>query len=193
MKIMKNKITMSSPLITEEDKKAVLKAVEAVDRELGNIIEDCRTHGVTLIVTSDHGTVEEWLYPDGMINTGHTKNPVPFILADFYPEDPEWLSLREEGELADVAPTASGEATAGEPDFISSTDTLEMRTFIGSDDVDVRRAIYPRVTGDDVSTIRGLPCFLAVFQGVGAKGPGPQRVAQAVSLDEIDVGDSWPE
>lgn len=89
----------------EEDKKAVLKAVEAVDSELRNIIEDCRTHGVTLIVTSDHGTVEEWLYPDGMINTGHTKNPVPFILADFYLEDPEWLSLREEGELADVAPT----------------------------------------------------------------------------------------
>lgn len=89
----------------EEDKKAVLKAVEAVDSELGNIIEDCRTHGVTLVVTSDHGTVEEWLYPDGMINTGHTKNPVPFILADFYLEDPEWLSLREDGELADVAPT----------------------------------------------------------------------------------------
>jgi 2,3-bisphosphoglycerate-independent phosphoglycerate mutase len=89
----------------EEDKKAVLKAVEAVDSELGTIVEGCRTHGVTLIVTSDHGTVEEWLYPDGTINTGHTKNPVPFILADYYLEDPEWLSVREEGELADVAPT----------------------------------------------------------------------------------------
>lgn len=89
----------------EEDKEAVLKAVEAVDSEMGKIIEDCRAHGITLIVTSDHGTVEEWLYPDGMINTGHTKNPVPFILADFYVQDPEWLSLREEGELADVAPT----------------------------------------------------------------------------------------
>jgi 2,3-bisphosphoglycerate-independent phosphoglycerate mutase len=89
----------------EEDKKAVLKAVEAVDSELGTIVEDCRTHGVTLIVTSDHGTVEEWLYPDGTINTGHTKNPVPFILADYYLEDPEWLSVREKGELADVAPT----------------------------------------------------------------------------------------
>ncbi len=90
----------------EENKQSVLRAVEAVDNELGKIIEDCRTHGVTLIVTSDHGTVEEWLYPDGTINTGHTKNPVPFILADFYLEDSEWLSLREDGELADVAPTA---------------------------------------------------------------------------------------
>ena len=35
-----------------------------------------------LVVTADHGTVEEWLYPDGTVNTGHTKNPVPFILAD---------------------------------------------------------------------------------------------------------------
>lgn len=89
----------------EENERSAMRAVETVDSELGKIIEDCRTHGVTLIVTSDHGTVEEWLYPDGSVNTGHTKNPVPFILADFFLEDPEWLSLREVGELADVAPT----------------------------------------------------------------------------------------
>ena len=64
----------------EEDRKAVLRAVETVDSELGRIMDDCRTQGVALIVTSDHGTVEEWIYPDGTINTGHTKNPVPFIL-----------------------------------------------------------------------------------------------------------------
>jgi 2,3-bisphosphoglycerate-independent phosphoglycerate mutase len=88
-----------------EDKAAVLKAVEEVDRQIGRIIEDCRTQGVALIVTSDHGTVEEWLYSDGTVNTGHTKNPVPFVLADFSAEVQTSWDLKQDGELADVAPT----------------------------------------------------------------------------------------
>ena len=88
-----------------EDKPAVLRAVETVDSALGRIVEDCRGQGVTLIVTSDHGTVEEWLYPDGTINTGHTRNPVPFILADFLAGKRKAPRLKERGELADVAPT----------------------------------------------------------------------------------------
>jgi 2,3-bisphosphoglycerate-independent phosphoglycerate mutase len=48
--------------------------------------------------------VEEWLYTDGAINTGHTKNPVPFVLADFSSSQ-EDQSLKPIGELADVAPT----------------------------------------------------------------------------------------
>jgi len=87
-----------------EDRTAVLRAIEAADAALGTISEECRRQAVTLIVTSDHGTVEEWLYPDGSINTGHTKNPVPFILADFSGQENR-AALRSEGELADVAPT----------------------------------------------------------------------------------------
>jgi 2,3-bisphosphoglycerate-independent phosphoglycerate mutase len=87
-----------------EDRTAVLKAVEAADGALGTIAAECRRSEATLIVTADHGTVEEWLYPDGSINTGHTKNPVPFILADFCRGE-KTARLRPEGELADVAPT----------------------------------------------------------------------------------------
>lgn len=91
-----------------EDKPAVLKAVEAVDEALGEIESAARAAGLTLIVTSDHGTVEEWLYPDGAVNTGHTKNPVPFIICDFGSASPERLKIRERGELADIAPTILG-------------------------------------------------------------------------------------
>ena len=87
-----------------EDRTAVLRAVQAADAALGTIAEECRRQAVTLIVTSDHGTVEEWLYPDGSINTGHTKNPVPFILADFSGQKDKTV-LCSKGELADVAPT----------------------------------------------------------------------------------------
>jgi 2,3-bisphosphoglycerate-independent phosphoglycerate mutase len=87
-----------------EDRGAVLRAVETVDESLGRIAAECRDRGAALVVTSDHGTVEEWHYPDGTVNTGHTKNPVPFILADFARPASPWV-LRETGELADVAPT----------------------------------------------------------------------------------------
>jgi len=86
-----------------ENRGAVLAAVEAVDRVLGRIVEAARREKAVLIATADHGTVEEWLYPDGTVNTGHTKNPVPFILADF--RGGSSAGLRGEGELADVAPT----------------------------------------------------------------------------------------
>jgi len=86
-----------------ENKPAALEAVETVDAALGQVIAACRASGATLVVTSDHGTVEDWLYADGTINTGHTRNPVPFILADFSGRAPE-AAVRGDGELADVAP-----------------------------------------------------------------------------------------
>ncbi len=88
-----------------EDKRAVLSAVEVVDQQLARLVDICQKRGVTLVVTADHGTVEEWQYPDGTVNTGHTKNPVPFILADFSLKDPECIELKTHGELSDVAPT----------------------------------------------------------------------------------------
>jgi len=86
-----------------ENREAVIKAVETVDKQLGRIMACCRERGITLVVTADHGTVEEWLYPDGQINTGHTGNPVPLVLADF--SQKRSSSLSQEGELAQVAPT----------------------------------------------------------------------------------------
>ena len=86
-----------------EDREAVLKAVEEVDRRVGEVVEAAQNHGVTPIVTADHGTVEEWLYPDGMVDTGHTDNRVPFIIADPALRD---VILREGDDLTDVAPTA---------------------------------------------------------------------------------------
>jgi 2,3-bisphosphoglycerate-independent phosphoglycerate mutase len=88
-----------------ENRSAVLQAVESVDAALGLVVEATRRNGAALLVTADHGTVEEWLYPDGTVNTGHTDNPVPFIFADFASADTPGSALREGGELADVAPT----------------------------------------------------------------------------------------
>ena len=84
-----------------ENEAAVMRAVEAVDRALGRVVEQARKAGVPVLVTADHGTVERWFYPDGTVDTGHTSSPVPFVLVG----TGESPALRREGELTDVAPT----------------------------------------------------------------------------------------
>ena len=86
-----------------EDPDAVVKAVRAVDHELGRVLDVAKKAGVTAMVTADHGTVEKWLYPDGKVDTGHTDSPVPFVIID---DNLKGLTLREGGALTDVAPTA---------------------------------------------------------------------------------------
>lgn len=107
-----------------EFREAVIKAVATVDGSLGAIVAAARKEQAAMIVTSDHGTVEEWLYPDGSVNTGHTRNPVPFILADFAASDPSALKLRPEGGLADVAPTILDLAGIRRPDEMTGSSLI---------------------------------------------------------------------
>jgi len=89
-----------------ENVAAIKRAVEAVDTQMGLAVEAAKKVGMTTLITADHGTVEKWYYPDGAIDTGHTNSPVPFILVD--PQIPTGVrvTLRQDGSLTDVAPTA---------------------------------------------------------------------------------------
>jgi 2,3-bisphosphoglycerate-independent phosphoglycerate mutase len=79
---------------------AAVRAVETVDRCLGRVVDAVTGAGGALIVTADHGNADEMLEADGSPDTAHSTNPVPLIVTL------EGLRLREEGILADVAPTA---------------------------------------------------------------------------------------
>jgi 2,3-bisphosphoglycerate-independent phosphoglycerate mutase len=79
---------------------AVIRAVEAADRCLGRVVERVRGLGGICLVTADHGNAEKLLEDDGVSpHTAHTTNPVPLLLTD------PGLTLRDRGELADLAPT----------------------------------------------------------------------------------------
>lgn len=98
-----------------ENEKAVLQAVEAVDRQTGIAVVAALSAEMTVIVTADHGTVEKWHYPDGAIDTGHTDSPVPFILID--PVDD--MSLTDGGDLTDIAPTILDLLDMPKPDIMT--------------------------------------------------------------------------
>ena len=78
---------------------AAIKACEAVDNHLGNIIDEATKEDYTSIVIADHGNCERMINDDGSVNTSHTINPVPIILVNS--ENKEINN----GVLADIAPT----------------------------------------------------------------------------------------
>ena len=78
---------------------AAIKAVETVDKCLGEVVEAARRNGIILAVTADHGNADRMVEPDGSPNTAHTTNLVPFVIAGAGE-----LKLHE-GKLADIAPT----------------------------------------------------------------------------------------
>jgi 2,3-bisphosphoglycerate-independent phosphoglycerate mutase len=79
---------------------AIVKAVEAVDTCVHDVVEAVVKQGGACIITADHGTAEQTKLPDGSPMTSHTTNPVPLTIigaGDF--------KLRDGGALADIAPT----------------------------------------------------------------------------------------
>jgi 2,3-bisphosphoglycerate-independent phosphoglycerate mutase len=80
---------------------AAVRAAEVIDGCLGRVAEATQAAGVALMVTADHGNIEEMRDSAGAPQTKHTTSPVPFVLvADAYRD----VKLRD-GILADVAPT----------------------------------------------------------------------------------------
>lgn len=80
---------------------ATIKAVEAVDKCLGQIMAACKINNHDLLVTADHGNAEE-LYDEKNHQplTSHSMNKVPLIYFG-----KKQLQLQD-GGLADIAPTA---------------------------------------------------------------------------------------
>lgn len=86
------------------DIQAGIKACEVVDAQIGRIVEALRSTQGVLLITADHGNVEEMLSPQKTaIDTKHSTSPVPFIVVakEFAGQSTELTA----GVLGDVAPT----------------------------------------------------------------------------------------
>ncbi|BDB51820.1 2,3-bisphosphoglycerate-independent phosphoglycerate mutase [Flavobacterium ammonificans] len=78
---------------------AAIKACEAVDVCVKEVVEAALANDYTTIIIADHGNCETMINPDGSPNTAHTTNPVPIILVD------KELKKINDGVLGDIAPT----------------------------------------------------------------------------------------
>lgn len=79
---------------------AAVSAVEAVDRQVGRVVDAIVEQGGAALITADHGNAECMLDDDGCTPfTAHTCNDVPFIVIN------TGAANVLEGALSDIAPT----------------------------------------------------------------------------------------
>ena len=80
---------------------AAVRAAEIIDSCLARVAEASLQAGGTLLVTADHGNIEEMRDLEGRPQTKHTTSPVPIMVAG---DAIRGRRLRD-GALSDVAPT----------------------------------------------------------------------------------------
>ncbi|NNC45679.1 MAG: 2,3-bisphosphoglycerate-independent phosphoglycerate mutase, partial [Winogradskyella sp.] len=78
---------------------AAIKACEAVDACVKDVVKTALEHNYTTILIADHGNCDTMVNPDGSPHTAHTTNPVPIIVID------KDIKRVKDGILGDIAPT----------------------------------------------------------------------------------------
>ncbi|HGY5548403.1 MAG TPA: 2,3-bisphosphoglycerate-independent phosphoglycerate mutase [Prochlorococcus sp.] len=108
---------------------AALEAIKTVDSCIGKLLDATGRMGGTLLITADHGNAELMQGSDGQAWTAHTTNPVPVILVEGeerklagYGNE---IRLREDGGLADIAPTLLQILCLPKPDAMSGLSLIQ--------------------------------------------------------------------
>ncbi len=99
---------------------AIVQAIEAMDHEVGRVLEAAVMHDYSVILTADHGNCEEYLDPiTREPNTQHTTYPVPCLLMD----KDHWRLSNGAG-LANIAPTVLQLMGIKQPDSMAAKSIL---------------------------------------------------------------------
>jgi 2,3-bisphosphoglycerate-independent phosphoglycerate mutase len=86
---------------------AAVKAVEALDKCVGQLQAKCEAENITMIITADHGNADQMAYDDEGIHTSHSDSEVPFCVVHPKLKDVDIMPNNENKVVAlkDVAPT----------------------------------------------------------------------------------------
>lgn len=100
---------------------ASIEAVEAVDDLLGAVHEAVKSAGGELLITADHGNVEQMSdEQSGQAHTAHTTNPVPFVFSG------REATIADSGQLSDIAPTMLALLGLPQPDEMTGHSLLSL-------------------------------------------------------------------
>ena len=167
---------------------AKVKCAEMVDIHLGRIVEAASAADYVVLVTADHGNLEELLTPDGNPHVAHTTNPVPLILIDPRLAVPLDLS---NGKLADIAPTILSALGIEQPQAMDGVSLVREHTWGGQ-----RRVLLVILDGWGIGKQdESNPIFLArtpAWDALTTQYPPArlQAAGEAVGLQAEKAGNS---
>jgi 2,3-bisphosphoglycerate-independent phosphoglycerate mutase len=98
---------------------AAIKAVEAVDVALGRLEKAIVAAGGEMLISADHGNLEQMLDANGVPHTQHTVGPVPLVYIG------RKATLRH-GSLRDIAPTVLALMGLPEPPEMTGHNLVEL-------------------------------------------------------------------
>ena len=114
-------------------KSACVEAVKAIDKSLSNLIPAVLGVGGCLLITADHGNVEEIKnFYTGEVDTEHSSNPVPLWYVAYDNDHPKdgYAIVKQESEiggmLSDIAPTILEIMEIPKPKEITGESLLSM-------------------------------------------------------------------
>ncbi|NMT62172.1 2,3-bisphosphoglycerate-independent phosphoglycerate mutase [Marinobacter orientalis] len=101
---------------------AAIKAAECIDQCVARVTEALEEVGGEALITADHGNCEQMRDPkSGQVHTAHTTGPVPLVYVG-----PRKVSLRDDGNLSDVAPTLLSLMGLEQPSEMSGHSLVEI-------------------------------------------------------------------
>ena len=108
---------------------AAVEAIETVDHCVGRVLDAVGRMGGTMIITADHGNAERMQGDDGQAWTAHTTNPVPLVLVEGERRKLRGMGnairLRDNGGLADIAPTLLQLLDLEKPEAMTGSTLIE--------------------------------------------------------------------
>ncbi len=78
---------------------AAVTAMRELDQCLGRVLSAAEEHGYGVLISADHGNIEQMRTAQGKPHTQHTTGPVPIVLGGMH------ARAVNEGALCDIAPT----------------------------------------------------------------------------------------
>jgi 2,3-bisphosphoglycerate-independent phosphoglycerate mutase len=177
------------------NREAKIQCASFVDRRLGQVVEAALAADYVLLITADHGNLEEMTNSDGTPHVAHTTNPVPLVLMD--PRLARTLDLPPsgtfdwDGKLADVAPTVLSALGLAQPASMLGANLAPGYTWGGK-----RRVLLVILDGWGIGRQDETnPIFLAptpIWDGLTLRHPASrlQAAGEAVGLKSGKAGNS---
>jgi len=106
-----------------------IEAVRVIDRCLEQVVTTVLARGGAVVLTADHGNLEQMFDEAGGPHTAHTTNPVPCILIDrrLRSDAANRPAVASHGIFADVAPTLLALMGITQPPEMTGRPLVEFR------------------------------------------------------------------